>query len=140
VSGTWRQPLPPTPSGGAAHTITVTNGSTTVVLQDVVFGEVFICGGQSNMAFSMAGMTNSSTEAARADHYSGTAGIRLFTVGQATKASPGAQYPFLHTIVQGWSPASTNTVMQGGEFGYFSAVCWEMGVTIHEGLGEPSCS
>ena len=86
------------------------------------------------MAFSLSGITNASAEAARADHYSGTNGIRLFTVGQATPASH-VSYPFLHTIAQEWTAASRETVMRGGLFGYFSAVCWEMGRTIHDGLG-----
>lgn len=135
-NGTWRQLLPPTPAGGP-HTITVASSDgSAVTMTDVLFGEVYLCGGQSNMAFALSGLTNATAEEAYADHYSGSSGIRLFTVGQAT---PGTTTPaplgYLHTIEQNWTKASNATVAAGGTFGVFSAVCFVFGRTIHDGLG-----
>jgi hypothetical protein len=39
------------------------------MMENVVFGDVFLCGGQSNMEFSMPGMFDGDTEIADADNY-----------------------------------------------------------------------
>jgi len=79
----WRQALPPTAAGGP-YTITFTastgeSGS----LNDVLFGDVFLCSGQSNMQFSIPGVTNATAEAQRANDYPD---IRIFSVGQGTQS------------------------------------------------------
>lgn len=63
------------------HTIVVAtpNGAQTATLRNVLFGEVFICGGQSNMQMGVAGVFNASAEIVRAAKYPH---IRLFTAGQ----------------------------------------------------------
>jgi len=50
--GKWSALLPATTAGGP-HTITLTSGSNTIVMNDVMFGDVWICSGQSNMEFNM---------------------------------------------------------------------------------------
>lgn len=57
-SGAWRASLPPQPASTAAVTVTATSGGTTLTLTDVLFGDVYVCSGQSNMAFSVAVPTN----------------------------------------------------------------------------------
>ena len=48
ASGTWRVQLPPTPAGGP-HTLTVqASTGAAQTLTDVLFGDVYVCGGQSN--------------------------------------------------------------------------------------------
>ena len=50
--------LPATAAGGP-HTITASSssyGKTTI--SDVLFGDVWICGGQSNMVFSLSGVSD----------------------------------------------------------------------------------
>lgn len=51
ASGTWRVELPPMAAGGP-HEITVA-GKNTVLLKDVLVGDVWLCGGQSNMIFPL---------------------------------------------------------------------------------------
>lgn len=147
LTGTWRQALPPTEADGKAHAITVASSATTsmaaetVALTDVVFGDVFICGGQSNMAFAVDQLTNGTTsEAALANKYSGLQGIRLFTVGQGTPFQNGSTpADHLLTLEQRWVAASNTTVRDvrpgNRAFTYFSAVCWIFGRTVHDGLG-----
>lgn len=60
----------------------------TVSLTDVVFGEVFLCGGQSNMQMTVGQAFNASQEESAANDYPF---IRLFTVGQGNVSSAPLQ-------------------------------------------------
>jgi len=133
ADGIWRQQLPATAASSTAHTFGF-NSSTgqTASMENVVFGDVYLCGGQSNMQFAMPAIENATTEIATADKYPL---IRLFTVGQ--KTSSRAPLQDLQTIEQQWSVASSKTVAGGGGFGYFSAVCWIFGRQLHDELQVP---
>lgn len=50
-TGTWRIQLPPQPAGGP-HEM-VFEGSNTLRIQNILFGEVWLCSGQSNMELTM---------------------------------------------------------------------------------------
>ena len=71
AQGHWLAKLPPvaatsgsTPQG---HRITATAGSgAAAVLDDVVFGDVWLCGGQSNMQFSVGNASNATAVRSRA--------------------------------------------------------------------------
>jgi len=97
----------------------------TITLDDVLFGDVWVCSGQSNMQFSVSGMFNGSVEIANANKYPK---IRLFTVVDTQASTPQEE---LLAIGLKWSVASNMTVASG----YTSAVCWLYGRMIHEGLG-----
>ncbi len=97
----------------------------TITLNDVLFGDVWICSGQSNMQFSVSGMFNASVEIANANNYPK---IRLFTVSDTQASTPQEE---IITIGMQWSIASSITVGSG----YTSAVCWLYGRMVHEGLG-----
>ena len=47
---------------GTKCDIEVFSGTDVIVLSDVLFGDVWLCSGQSNMAFSMAGIFNATEE------------------------------------------------------------------------------
>jgi sialate O-acetylesterase len=51
AAGNWKIFLPPTKAGGP-YTITIT-GKNTLVLNDVLFGDVWFCSGQSNMVHQL---------------------------------------------------------------------------------------
>lgn len=54
ADGVWRQALPATPGGFTAFTLKFfASTGETAALSDVVFGDVFLCGGQSNMQFTL---------------------------------------------------------------------------------------
>lgn len=99
-------------------------------MDNVLFGDVYLCGGQSNMQFAVPGISNASEEAARADNYPL---IRLFTVGQGTTSPTPLED--LNTVKQGWSVANHSSIAGGGAFGYFSAVCWIFGRELFDSLG-----
>lgn len=100
-----------------------------VLLQDVLFGDVHLCGGQSNMQFSVAGGLNATAEIEAANDYPL---IRVFTVGQKTNSSTPLQE--LATIEQPWSVASAKSIGDGN-WSAFSAVCWFTYRAVHDALG-----
>jgi sialate O-acetylesterase len=95
----------------------------TITLDDVLFGDVWICSGQSNMQFIVYGMFNGSVEMQNANKYPK---VRLFTAADVPASTPQEE---LITIAQKWSVASSTTVAS------MSAVCWLYGRMIQEGLG-----
>jgi sialate O-acetylesterase len=97
----------------------------TIALNDVLFGDVWICSGQSNMGFSLNRMLNASIEIENANKFPK---IRLFAVGQEPASTPQEE---LVRISMPWSVASNITAASGAT----SAVCWLYGRFIHEALG-----
>ena len=100
----------------------------TIALNDILFGDVWFCGGQSNMRFPVSAMFNGSVEIANANNYPK---VRLFTLVDTQASTP--QEELVNTGMP-WSVASNITLTSG----YVSAVCWLYGRMIHEALdGRP---
>jgi len=129
-SGYWNVFLDPTNSGGP-YIISVVSGALSVTLSDVFFGDVFVCGGQSNMQFTVHQGFNASDEIQDANNYPF---IRVFTVGQST-TSPSELFDF-QNIEQPWSIASAGTIGIG-DWNAFSAVCWFYGKNLYKTLKVP---
>lgn len=64
--GRWQVKLDPPPAGGP-YTIKI-SGQQSVVLHEVLVGDVWLCGGQSNMQFPLRGARNGETEVKAASH------------------------------------------------------------------------
>ena len=60
ADGVWRVELPAFPAGSPATTMTVA-GKNTLTFQDVLIGDVWLCGGQSNMQFGLGAAHNAAT-------------------------------------------------------------------------------
>lgn len=121
--GSFYVGLPPIERGGP-YTVQV-NSSTgeSVSLSNVLFGDVWLCGGQSNMQMTVNGAFNASIEIPKAENYPQ---IRVFTVGQGSTSDK--QERQLLSIEQKWSMASaTNSIGSGNDWSWFSAVCWFFG-------------
>ena len=129
-TGVWRQKLPSTEAGGPYTIVFENEGSENITLDDVMFGDVYLCGGQSNMQFSLGGNENATFFANEANNYPN---MRLFTVGQGTE-SPGVPLNDLKTIEQVWTRTSSTTVTDGSAFNYFSAVCYFFGKTVSDSM------
>lgn len=52
ADGKWQAEFPAMPADGIAHTITV-KGKNTIIINDVLLGDVWFCSGQSNMVHQM---------------------------------------------------------------------------------------
>jgi sialate O-acetylesterase len=118
-SGRWMVRLQPLKAGGPFSLSIV--GSNTLVLTNILVGEVWLCSGQSNMEMPLSATTNAS-EAIAAAHDSG---LRLFTVPHRT-----ADEPF--TEISGtWKETSPDTAK------YFSAVAYYFGPDLRAALKVP---
>jgi sialate O-acetylesterase len=100
----------------------------TITIQDVLFGDVWICSGQSNMELTVSMIYNGSQEIANAGNYPK---IRVFTAAPKPSATPVEE---LFSIMLNWSVASPQSI-GGPDNKYMSAVCWLYGRMIHEALG-----
>ncbi|UJR06673.1 hypothetical protein I4U23_010959 [Adineta vaga] len=103
----------------------------TITIRDVLFGDVWLCSGQSNMQMTVREIFNATTEMANAGKYPK---IRLFTNARTPSSTPVEESI---QIIQNWSIASSSSIGSYG-WSYFSAVCWLYGRMIHEALdGRP---
>jgi sialate O-acetylesterase len=99
-----------------------------ITLDDVLFGDVWVCSGQSNMEFSVSQMLNASVEIANAGKYPK---IRLLS---AEREQSGQLEEELLGTTLNWTLASPDSV---GSI-YTSAICWLYGRMVHEALdGRP---
>eukprot|EP01060_Flectonema_neradi_P014005 TRINITY_DN20718_c0_g1_i1.p1 TRINITY_DN20718_c0_g1~~TRINITY_DN20718_c0_g1_i1.p1 ORF type:complete len:505 (+),score=79.02 TRINITY_DN20718_c0_g1_i1:60-1574(+) len=100
-------------------------------LTNVLFGDVILCSGQSNMVFSTQQMYQNKTYIDMANQAKYRS-IRLMTANpHVTSGTPMTNL----TILQPWSEASSQTVADGDNaFTYFSAVCWLTGMRLFDDL------
>lgn len=101
-----------------------------ITIHDVLFGDVWICSGQSNMQLTVNMIYNGTEEIANAGNFPH---IRVFTA--ALKLSPKPQEELMG-IALNWSVASPQSI-GGPDWDYMSAVCWLYGRMIHQALGRP---
>jgi sialate O-acetylesterase len=118
--GKWHAELPATPAGGPFD-LTVISGDNVRRIRDVLVGEVWLCSGQSNMAWPVNASANYDTEKQHAKQNQ----IRMFTTPHAFKARP------LSDVDSKWVVTSPETV------GRFSAVGFFFGRELHKELKVP---
>ncbi len=119
ADGRWQVKLAALKTGGPLE-LTVA-GTNTIVLKNLLVGEVWVGSGQSNMEFALKGANDSAKEIAAADFPK----IRLFTVIKKTSAEP------LADCSGKWVECSPATVPG------FSAVAYFFGRELHQKLGVP---
>jgi sialate O-acetylesterase len=110
----------------------VANGSVvSIALKNVLYGDIWLCSGQSNMQMAIIDSFNASVEIANAANYPK---IRLFTASLRESTTPLEE---LLSITQSWSVASASSV-GGPSYQYASAVCYMYGRMLHTALnGRP---
>jgi len=126
-TGFWKAKLDPTEAGGP-HSIVVSSAksSTKILLSNVLFGDVWVCSGQSNMQFTVSQAFNASTELDDANNYPN---IRVFSVGESHYSSTPLNE--LAGIAQTWSIASSKSIGVGN-WSEFSAACWFTGRNLYD--------
>jgi len=109
-SGKWTVQLPAMKAGGP-HTMTVV-GTDTVTVKNILFGEVWLCSGQSNMEWPVSASNNAKEEIAAADY----AKIRHIKIPHIPAATPQSEVPS-----SGWQVCSPQSVVGFTAVGYFFA-------------------
>ncbi|XP_045171966.1 sialate O-acetylesterase-like isoform X2 [Mercenaria mercenaria] len=125
----WIVMLPPQNAAGPEN-ITISSSEGRLTITDVMFGDVWLCSGQSNMQFTLSMVFNASQEIADAVNYPD---IRLFTAAQ--KWSNKTEYELLQ-VEQYWSRPNKDSVGHS-DWSYFSAVCWLFGKYLYQKLKYP---
>lgn len=125
ANGKWKTRIS-TPAAGGPYEIKVTGGNS-IVLHDVLIGEVWLCGGQSNMEMPMKGFKDQPILGSNDAIYNSTNDkLRLFTVPRSVKAVPQDTVKF-----STWKKADPESVSN------FSATAYFFGRMLQERLKVP---
>lgn len=139
--GHWKAVLRPMPASAEPAEMKATDGKSEATCWDVLVGEVWLCSGQSNMAWAVATSADAEKEIAAADFPA----IRLLTVPRYTStereteiAGPGV----LHRVMPGGKPAGESpkvawAVCSPETVSSFSAAGYFFGRELHRRLGVP---
>ena len=111
------------PATATPETLTVSDGSGTATVSDIVIGDVWLCSGQSNMEWPVS----ASTGGGPAVQASADAGLRLLQIPKDTAPTP--QRAFSAPVA--WAPASPESAPA------FSAACYYMVRELRKELGVP---
>ena len=106
--GRWAVTFPAHATGGT-HTLTATTNGQSETRKNLLFGDVWLCSGQSNMAYDLRGALNPDAEIAGANYPE----IRLMQVPNAIKAQP------IQSFDATWKICSPQTVEKFSGVGYF---------------------
>ncbi|XP_072013829.1 sialate O-acetylesterase-like [Amphiura filiformis] len=133
--GVWKVVLPPQPAGGP-FTIDITcfdgqGNWSNIQLQDILFGDVWICSGQSNMAMAVRQAMNATAELAASVNYPN---VRVLSVKQAESYTPYYDFNSTSSLYHPWAKADPESLGANaiGNYTYFSAVCWFYGRDLYD--------
>src|SRR5436190_8963849 len=120
--GKWSIKLDPTKEGGP-YELTV-SGPTSITYKNVLFGDVWICSGQSNMEFQL----KSARDAKTAIDASANPNLRLFTVKKNPSPTP------LTNVTGNWDESSAQSSPAFSAVGYFFGLELQKQLNVPIGL------
>lgn len=109
ADGKWQTDLRAMKAGGPYQLIL--HGKNSIMLDDILIGDVWVCSGQSNMEFALNDALNSKEEIAKANYPN----IRFFSVEKKISLKP------LEETKGNWSVCTPQTVAYFSAVGYFFA-------------------
>jgi len=126
ADGRWSVTIA-TPEAGGPYTITISARDTTLTINNVLIGEVWVCSGQSNMEMPLAGWPPNDTimYSAQTIASASVPEIRLFIVQKKVSGEP------LEECTGRWEVCSPVSVSQFSAAGYF------FGKKLHDELNIP---
>ncbi|HEX5789655.1 MAG TPA: sialate O-acetylesterase [Luteolibacter sp.] len=105
ADGRWEVVLKPMEANSEGQTLKVRGGKGEIVLENILIGDLWLLGGQSNMEFSISKVENGELEVVAANYPK----IRLFSVPSLANGKPKANFPILYE----WSDWSKTHFLKG---------------------------
>jgi sialate O-acetylesterase len=136
ADGLWEAAIGPFEAGGP-YVLSVT-GPQSATFSNVMVGDVWLCGGQSNMEFGVGAAMNGQAELAAANNPS----IRMYRIPD-TQAGTPQSVPNIAAntrpdlIMGSWLSATPANVKSEGDWGGFSAVGYFFGRKLQSDLNVP---
>ena len=127
AEGFWILPVETQAAGYTAHTITISCKKEVKVLENVVFGEVWLCAGQSNMEWPVRKTPDMKAELKKGANPN----IRLYCTGRTAAATPQTEVPTQKKHKSQWSICNAKSLAA------FSAVGYGFGKELQETLNVP---
>lgn len=121
--GTWRVQLSALPPGGP-YTLTVRSGKVEIRLTDILLGEVWLCGGQSNMNWGLIATEGGEEELAQLAA-APTDRVRLLRIPQEPADEPQTR------LEAAWTPCTPETARD------FSSIGYRVGRVLEGALDRP---
>jgi sialate O-acetylesterase len=119
-AGNWKVSFPAMPAGGS-YTLSISSANELVAMQNITMGDIWVCSGQSNMAWSVVRSANADEEIAAANYPD----IRLLQIARKTSAEP------VDSFEATWTPCTPESIPN------FSAVGYFFGREVHLKTGVP---
>ncbi len=128
ATGKWMTRIGPYKAGDGAHILRVSdaNPADTVTRSNILFGDVWLCSGQSNMEMGIANVNDADKEIAAANYPN----IRLFTVPKRVSLAP------MQGVNGKWLVCNPTNIKEGA-WGGFSAVGYFFGRKLNQELKVP---
>jgi len=120
----WQVKIQPPPAGGP-YTVTITGHGQTVELKNVLVGDVWLCGGQSNMEFGLGQARTGAADVKAANQPE----IRYFTVAENKSYKHRELAP-----VGSWKVVTPETAARVSAVGYYFALRVRQDVHVPIGL------
>uniref|UniRef100_A0A7M5WVD5 Sialate O-acetylesterase domain-containing protein n=1 Tax=Clytia hemisphaerica TaxID=252671 RepID=A0A7M5WVD5_9CNID len=131
-NSTWSIQLPAMKAGGP-YTITaisfIKGFTVTISIENVLFGDVWMCAGQSNMELTVPQAFTGELELA--EYADNRPNIRIFTITPKYSLKVPLVDFNQDGITQNWTVASREA-LTGPAWAYFSAVCWMYGRRLYD--------
>ncbi|XP_052082140.1 sialate O-acetylesterase-like [Mytilus californianus] len=124
--GIW-QGVVHNPGGNHGYKLTASSSLGNITLKDVWFGDVWLCSGQSNMAFIVGQLANATDEVSDTSSHQD---IRLFKAKPHLSTTPLTEFTRT-SIGEQWLLPTAASVK------YFSAVCWLFGKYLSSHVSYP---
>ena len=127
AEGFWILPVQTLAAGYDAHTITIQAGKEIKELNNILFGEVWLCAGQSNMEWSVRKTPDMKAELKK----EANPNIRLYCTGRTFATTPQNEVPAQKKHKTQWDVCNSKSLAN------FSAVGYGFGKELQETLNVP---
>jgi len=131
TTGNWSVLLPPQVGSLTPHTIVIEGDNSTIKLTDVLYGDVWLCSGQSNMEFNVKSDYDGASLVDDSINYPY---LRLFIHQRIKSQTPSQESVTRFPDNTSWAVSSPFYVGGPGTFSFYSAVCYLFGRNVYQSL------